>query len=304
MPGSPTFVQQRRLALFEEQRPRLMGIAYRVLGAVSDADDVLREVGLRWSRVSLAEVEDAEALLTRMVTRLSLDRLRRERALREVHAGSWLPEPVACQPWTADGATTTELVESLSLPMLAAMEALSPLERAAFVLRVVFEDSYAQVATALDRNEAAVRQLVHRAHVHLGEAMGGRDADRTRHDDVMRRFVTAWRAARLTPLLEVLAADVVVVSDGGGLTREAQPVVGRDRAARFLVSVLRRLPRGAVVAAEEFNGTTGVVVRVVDEPVIAVAVLADGDRVGSVQLVATPRKLLALRAPSARTALI
>jgi RNA polymerase sigma-70 factor (ECF subfamily) len=300
-----TFVEQRRLALFEEQRPRVMGIAYRMLGAVSEAEDVLHEAWLRWSSVSRADVDDIEAFLTTVVTRLSLDRLRRERARREVYAGSWLPEPVACDPVIHDPSATVELAGSLSLVMLAAMETLSPLERAAFVLRVVFDGSYAEVAKALGRSEPAVRQLVHRAQRHLAAGRVRYESDRARHDEVLRRFAMACRTAQMAPLLEVLAPDVMLVTDGGGVRKAPpRPISGRDKVARFLVSVLRRLPRGAVAAVEDFNGTSGIVVRVLGEPVNALAIRADGDRVGSLQLVANRRKLVALRSPVSRMAII
>jgi RNA polymerase sigma factor (sigma-70 family) len=300
-----TFVEQRRRALFEEQRPRLMGIAYRMLGAVGEADDVLQESWLRWSDVNPADVDNIEAFLTTVVTRLSLDRLRREQARREVYAGSWLPEPVACDPVTADPSATVELAGSLSLAVLAVMETLSPLERAAFVLRVVFDDSYPEVAAALGRREPAVRQLVHRAQRHLAEGRVRYESDRMRHDEVLRRFVLACRTAQIAPLLEVLAPDVVLVSDGGGVAKGLpRPISGREKVGRFLVSVLRRLPRGAVAAVENFNGTSGIVVRVLGEPVSALGIRADGDRVASLQLVANRRKLVALRSPVSRLAII
>lgn len=305
MAGPQTFVGQRRLALFEEQRPRLMGIAYRILGAVTDADDVLAATWKCWSAVDLTAVEDSKTVLTTMVTGLSLDRLRRERTTREGYAGSWLPEPVACRSWADDPATDSEPDDSLSLAALAAMEALSPLERAAFVLRVVFACPYADVASALGRSEPAVRQLVHRAKAHLGEARVRHQADRTRHEVVLRRLLSACRSGSLAPLLAVLAPEVVLVNDAGTTaTAPPRPVAGRDHVGRFLVSVLRRLPRGAVADVEPFNGTTGIVVRAFGDPVRALAIRVDGDQVASLQLVAAPRKLRALRAPVAPTAII
>jgi RNA polymerase sigma-70 factor (ECF subfamily) len=300
-----TFVEQRRLALFEEQRPRLTGIAYRMLGAVSQADDVLQEAWLRWSEANAVEVDNVGALLTTVVTRLSLDRLRGERVRREAYAGSWLPEPVACDPVTEDPSATVELTGSLSLPALAVMETLSPLERAAFVLRVVFHSSYAEVATALGRREPAVRQLVHRAQRHLAAGHVRFGCDRKRHDEVLHRFLLACRPAQIAPLLSVLAPDIVLVSDGGGITK-APPrrISGPEHVARFLVSVLRRLPRGAAARVEDFNATSGVVVRALGQPITALAIRADEDRVGSLQLVANPRKLVPLRPHLSRVAIV
>ena len=299
-----TTVEQRRLTQFEEQRPRLLGIAYRILGTLTDADDVLQEAWLRWSAVNLAGVVNSEALLTTIVTRLSLDRLRRERVRREVYAGPWLPELVADEPAAPDPATSAELADSLSVAVLALMERLSPLERAAFVLRVVFGYGYPEVAAALDRSESATRQLVHRAQRHLGEGRPRYTADRSRHLDVTRRFVAACSSAQLGPLLDVLAPDVVIVSDGGGVAKAPpKPVAGRDHVARFLVGVLHRMLRGSVASVEPFNGTTGVVVRVNGEPVSALAIQVDRDHVTSLQLVANPSKLGALRHPVVRRAI-
>lgn len=297
-------VEPRRLTPIEEQRPRLLGIAYRLLGSLTAADDVLVEAGRRGSAVRLAPVADREAVLTSIVTRLSLDRLRRERVRREGYAGPWLPELVAVERPTPDAAATAARAESLSVGGLALMERLSPLERTAFVLRVVFGLAYSDVAAALDRSECATRQLVHRAQRRLGDGRPRGLADRTRQVDVTRRFGIACASAQLGPLRDVLAPDVVVVSDGsGGARGPAKPVAGREHAARFLVGVLHRMPRGAVVSLESFNGAAGLVARVNGEPVSALAVEVDGDRVASVHLVATPSKLAALRPPVVRRAI-
>jgi RNA polymerase sigma-70 factor (ECF subfamily) len=297
-----TTVEHRRLTLFERQRPRLLGIAYRILGTLTDADDVLQEAWLRWSAMNPAGVANSEAMLTTIVTRLALDRLRRERVRREVHTGPWLPELVADDvPPTSDPAASAGPADSLSVAVLALMERLSPLERAAFVLRVIFGYDYAEVAAALDRSESATRQLVHRAQRHLGDGRSRYPADRSRHLLVTRRFIAAFGSARLGPLLDVLAPDVVIVSDGGGVAKAPpKPVTGRDHVARFLVGVLHRMPRGSVASMESFNGTTGVVVRVNGEPVSALAIRVDGDDVASLQLVANPSKLRALRPPVVR----
>jgi RNA polymerase sigma-70 factor (ECF subfamily) len=303
MRGPETFVTQRRLALFDEQRPRLMGIAYRILGALTVAQEVVDETRRRWSARHPRETDDTQTVLTVIVTRLALERLRRERPRREGYAGAWLPEPIAGPG--ANGPMAPEADDTLSLATLAAMESLSPLERAAFVLRVGFGCSYAEVATALGRREPAVRQLVHRARIHLGEARTRDAADRTVHDAVLQRFLAACRSGALAPLLNLLAPDVVVLSDAGRSASTARrPIVGRDQSGRFILSFLRRLPRGAEADVEAFNGTTGVVVRVFGDPVCALAIRVDGPLVASVQVVAGPAKLVALRRPVAPTALV
>jgi RNA polymerase sigma-70 factor (ECF subfamily) len=280
-----------------------MGIAYRILGAVTAAQEVVDETRRRWTVGQFQATGDPRTVLTTMVTRLALERLQRERTQRQGYAGAWLPEPIAGPP--ATGSTAPEADDSLSLATLAAMEKLSPLERAAFVLRVGFGCSYAEVAAALARREPAVRQLVHRARTHLGEARTRDAADRTLHDAVLRRFLAACRSGALAPLLDLLALDAVVLSDGDRRAPTARrPIVGRDPAGRFLLSTLRRMPRGSEADVEAFNGTTGIVVRVFGDPVYALAIRVVGPLVASVQIVAGPAKLIALRRPVAPTALV
>src|SRR6478609_5012578 len=267
MPGPETFVGQRRTALFDEQRPRLLGLAYRMLGAVSEAEAVLDVTRERWSAGYLPEVQDPETALTTLVTRLAMDRMRLIRAARQGYSGFWLPEPVPCR--SRDD-------EPLSLELLAAMERLSPLERAAYVLRVVLARPYPEVADVLGRRLP-----------------------------VVRRLAAACRSASLGALVDVLGPDVVLLSDEGrrGPVR-AGPVVGRDRVARSVVAVLRRLPRGALADVETFNGATGVVLRMCQAPVCVLAVRVDTDHVASILLVANPRKLTALNARVAPTAIV
>ncbi len=285
MRGPETFVGQRRTALFDEQRRRLLGLAYRMLGTVSEAEAVLDECRERWSAGYRYEIQDPETALTTMVTRLAVDRLRHLRGGRQGYAGSWLPEPVPCR--SRDD-------EPMSMELLAAMERLSPLERAAYVLRVLLAHPYPEIATVLGRRPPAVRQLVRRARVHLGDASSWRK-NGSGHDVVVRRLAAACRSASLVAFAEVLGPDVVLLSDGGRTaTVRARPVVGRDRVARSLVAVLRRLPRGALADVETFNGAAGVVLRVCQNPVCVLAVRVDTDHVASVILVTGARKLGAL----------
>ena len=237
--GGPPCQDRRRSSdnaarrCFDEQRPRLLGLAYRMLGAVSEAEAVLDVTRERWSAGYLPEVQDPETALTTLVTRLAMDRMRLLRAARQGYSGFWLPEPVPCR--SRDD-------EPLSLELLAAMERLSPLERAAYVLRVVLARPYPEVAAVLGRRLPAVRQLVRRARVHLGDAATPDEADRTRHEVVVRRLAAACRSASLGALVDVLGPDVVLLSDEGrrGPVR-AGPVVGRDRVG----TVGRRRPEAA-----------------------------------------------------------
>ncbi len=303
MPTADTFARQRRAALFEERRARLVGIAYRMLGTVADVDDVLDEARRRWSAGGVGDLLDPSTALTRIVTGLALCRLEHLRAQRQGYAGTWLPEPVGAR-WCGDEAHPLGTERSLSLELLLALESLSPLERAAYVLRVALADPYPEVAAALRRREPAVRQLVHRARARLPPTELRMNGDHSGHEVVVRRLAEACRSASLTALARVLAAEVVLHTDdprpaatGAGVT------VGRDGTARVILAVLRRLPRGAVVDLLRFNGATGVVAGAHGDPVCALAVRVDGDVVASVQLVATAAKLHSLRVRVQQTAI-
>lgn len=203
-----------QLSVFERQRSRMMGISYRILGSVTDAEDVLQEAWLRCHDIDWHAVENPEAWLTTVVTRLSLDRLRKLKARREVYSGPWVLELVA----TEDPEAAVERVDSLSLALLLVLETLSQLERAAFVLREVFQEPYPEVAKTLGRNQPTVRQLVHRARERVTSGAARYQVDRAAHEQVVRQFIAATRSADLTPLLEVLAPDVVVINDVGDAT--------------------------------------------------------------------------------------
>jgi RNA polymerase sigma factor (sigma-70 family) len=280
------------LAAFEARRPRMMGICYRILGSVTDAEDVLQDAWFRWSRTDVGEIDNVEAFLTTVVSRLALDRLRRVKARRESYPGSWLPEPVAAAD---DPAAAVELGESLSMALLVVLEALSPLERAAFVLHEVFQQPYPEVATALGREEPAVRQLVHRARLRVDAGATRYRADRDTHSEVVRRFAIACATADVDSLLAVLAPDVVVISDGGGVAKAPLlPVNGRDRVARLLLGIAKKIPVGATYDLEVFNGQLGLVARLDGRAINALAVTVREDLVQTLHAIANPAKLTAL----------
>ena len=282
-------------ATFQEQRRRLMGVSYRILGSIADAEDVVQDAWLRWSATDVATVNNPEAYLTTVVTRLSLDRLRTLKARREVYSGPWLPEPVTAE---TDPQAAAELADSLSLALLVVLETLSPLERAAFVLREVFAEPYAEVAETLGRDEAAVRQLVSRARKHVDAGGARYRADRYTHNEVVERFLSACQNADLDALLAVLAPDVVLVSDGGGVAKApVRPISGEDKVGRFMIGATTKGVADATVQLEVFNGQLGLVARVDGRAVVALAFrIADG-RVQTLHLVANPEKLAALDAP-------
>ncbi len=274
-----------------------MGICYRILGSVVDAEDVLQEAWIRWARTDLASIESPQAFLTTISTRLCMDRLRRVKATREVYTGPWLPEPVVPTGGLgADPAAAIELADSLSMALLVVLETLSPLERAAFVLREVFQRPYPEVAAALDRSETSVRQLVHRARTRVDAGHARFEADRSTHAEVVERFLLACQNADVAGLMQILAPDVVIVSDGGGLAQAPlRPVHGRDRVSRLLAGFAHHPPAGAEFTLEAFNAAVGIVARVDGVAVSAMAVRVGGGLVQSLQLVANPQKLAQLQ---------
>jgi RNA polymerase sigma-70 factor, ECF subfamily len=282
-------------ATFAEQRRRLMGVSYRILGSIADAEDVVQDAWLRWSATDTTKVENPEAFLTTVVTRLSLDRLRALKARREVYSGPWLPEPVAAD---LGPEAATELADSLSLALLVVLETLSPLERAAFVLREVFAEPYDVVAEILGRDEAAVRQLVHRARQHVDAGGARYRADRATHNEVVERFLAACENADLDALLAVLAPDVVMVSDAGGVGRApVRPIIGEDRVGRFLIGVTTKVVPGTTVGLEVFNGQLGLVARLDGRAITALAFRVSEQQVRTLHVLANPEKLAALDAP-------
>jgi RNA polymerase sigma-70 factor (TIGR02957 family) len=279
--------------LFDEHRGRLFAIAYRLLGRVGDAEDVVQDAWLRWSGVDVAEVADPEAYLVRVVTRLGIDRLRSAQARHEEYVGPWLPEPLLTSPDVADQVARTETV---STAMLVLLESLSPLERAVFVLREAFGYSYAEIAEMVGRTEASVRQSARRAREHVEDRRVRYDADRARGAEVTERFLAAAQGGDLAALMAVLAPDVTLVSDGGGKApAPRKAIAGLDLVARSLVTFAGRMPPDPRAEVVELNGGPGVVIYSGDDPVVALTLhLVDG-AVHTIHLVANPDKLTGVR---------
>ncbi|ADB34451.1 RNA polymerase, sigma-24 subunit, ECF subfamily [Kribbella flavida DSM 17836] len=224
-------------AEFAEHRAVLVGAAYRVVGSVADAEDVVQETWLRWSTAEHAEVRDVRAYLVRITTRLALNRLRQQKSRREQYVGPWLPEPIAAAD--QDPAAVAEVADSVSMAMLVVLETLSPLERAAFVLREVFDLPFSEIADTLGRSEAAVRQLAHRAREHVHARQPRHRVDKARHQEITSRFLTATWSGDYDQVVAMLAPDVELVSDGGGKRRAAlRPVHGSDKVGRWLIAVM------------------------------------------------------------------
>ncbi|MFD0426207.1 RNA polymerase sigma factor SigJ [Streptomyces parvus] len=248
--------------IFEEHRPGLTGVAYRMLGRVADAEDVVQEAWLRWAAAGREDVREPRAFLVRITTRLAIDRLRHLQSRRETYPGPWLPEPVVTDfgPALPDTAERAVLAESVSLAVLVVLESLSPLERAVFVLREAFGFPYAEIATALDRTEAAVRQLAGRARRHVEERKPRYDVDPAERRDLTERFLAAASGGGIEQLLALLAPDVRLVTDGGGKAKAALRVIETaDKVGRFLFAVADEVDPDGEVRVMELNGGPAVV---------------------------------------------
>lgn len=293
--------------VFGEHRDLLMGVAYRLLGRVADAEDVVQEAWLRWARVDPSEVANPRAFLVRVTTRLAIDQLRRIKARRESYIGPWLPEPIIT---SCDVAEDTELAESVSVAMLVVLETLSPLERAVFVMREAFALPYAEIAEALNRNEVSVRQVARRAREHVRGRRPRFEADQTTRRRVTERFLEAIAGGDLGSLMRVLAPEVTLVADGGGRARAPRrPIYGVEKVVRFLAAIsseekiaqfLQSISDGPIsdvhVHVAQVNGSPGIVATAEGRPVTALVLdMADG-LIQTIYLVANPDKLAGVHA--------
>lgn len=288
--------------LFSEHRGLLTGVAYRVLGSADDAEDVVQEAWLRWSKVDQTQVETPKAYLVTTVTRLAIDKLRQAKARRETYPGIWLPEPVSDLP---DAAEKAELADSVDLAVLVVLETLSPLERAVFVLREAFDLPFAQIAEVIGRAEPATRQLAKRAREHVQSRQSRFDVDRARRREMTERFMAASAHGDLDALTGLLARDVELISDGGGKARSPlRIIVGVQKVVRFFASVSTDHGVAAYLASigvqpvpqldfavTEINGGPALVVYAGARPItVAILMLVDG-LVQQIYLVANPDKL-------------
>jgi RNA polymerase sigma-70 factor (ECF subfamily) len=301
-------------ATFEPHRRRLLGLAYRMLGSMADAEDAVQEAYLRWHRADRGKVSDPKAFLMTTTTRICLDLLTSARARREEYVGPWLPEPIVDTAALAPD-TGAELAEDLSIALLLTLDRLSPLERAAFLLHDVFDFSFAEVATALERGEAACRQLAARAREHVRAVRPrGVTASPTRpgeldakHSQLLSAFVSATESGDLHALTQMLASDVRVVTDGGGKVSAALNVIeGADRAARFLVGAARKGARvwwrdDFTLRFTTINGLPGIIVQSPEGAVQTAAFEIEGGVVRALYIVRNLEKLRHLAAPPPAT---
>ncbi|MGV0789533.1 RNA polymerase sigma-70 factor [Mycolicibacterium sp. XJ2] len=283
---------------FADHRNLLFAIAYRILGSAADAEDVVQDAWFKWSADDRSQVSDPKAYLSRIVSNLSMDRLRSTQRQRETYVGPWLPEPILTEPDAADDAVTAD---SVSLAMLVVLETLSPLERAVFVLKEAFDFSYAEIAEAVERSESAVRQAAHRAREHVQARRPRFEADRAKKRQVTERFFAASVGGDINALLEMLAPEVTLWTDGGGKVRQAlRPLIGAANVARWLAGTAKRPYEGVEIAdmtAEvvEINGGPGIVLSGAGRIIATLTVDLDDDgRIATIHNIANPDKLRAI----------
>ena len=296
MIANPTF-EDRSPGDVLDHRPRLLGLAYRMLGDMDDAEDVVQEAYLRWHQADQQAVRSSEAWLVTVVTRLAVDRLRRLKTERANYPGPWLPEPIAVdEPFAPSSPPppdhATELASDLSVALLVLLEHLAPEERAAFLLREVFGTDYAEIARILERRPDAVRQMVHRARTRV-------HADRPRvatppdaHERLLERFLEALSADDAPALLALLAPEVALASDGGGRAFAARNwLLGADRVGRFLLGISRKLLPGTVRRLTRLNGQPALVTLEDGKLTTAMTVDTEQGRIRAVHIMRNPEKL-------------
>ncbi|HZA09603.1 RNA polymerase sigma-70 factor [Mycobacterium sp.] len=281
--------------VFDRHRGLMFAVAYRLLGSAADAEDVIQDAWFKWSAVDRQGVAEPKAYLARIVSNLALDRLRSAQHRRETYVGPWLPEPILTE---GDAADDVEVAESVSMAMLVVLESLSPLERAVFVLKEVFDFSYAEIGAAVGRSEATVRQAARRARANVEARRPRFAADRATTREVTERFHAAATGADINELMELLAPDVTLWTDGGGKVRQAmRPIQGAGKVAAWFAGTVRRPYEGVelvdmTMSVAEINGAPGVLITGAGRLIGALTIELDADnRITAIHVVANPDKL-------------
>jgi RNA polymerase sigma-70 factor (ECF subfamily) len=284
---------ETRADVFASARPMLFSIAYRMLGSVMDAEDLVQDAYLRWQEAPETDVRSPRAYLATIVTRLAINQLRAARTKRETYVGPWLPEPLV----TEDTPDTVELAESLSMAFLVLLERLSPTERAVFLLHQVFDFEYAEIARIVDKTEANCRQLLARARKRVGAPRSRFEADPAQARRLTQRFTEASVAGDMDGLLAVLAEDITLWADGGGKIPGAalKPVRGPTPVARFVLGIMRRfVPAETTVRPAEINGQPGFIAYVTGRPQSALIFDIRDGRIHAIYAIGNPDKLQTL----------
>jgi RNA polymerase sigma-70 factor (TIGR02957 family) len=288
--ATETFVVHRNL---------LFTVAYEMLGSAADAEDVLQDTWLRWVKVDVGQVSDQRAYLVRITTRQALNRLRSMKRRREAYVGSWLPEPLLTTP---DVAADVELAESVSMALMLVLETLTPTERAVFVLREAFGIGYDEIAAAVDKTPAAVHQIAHRARRHVEARRPRRAVTARQAAAALEAFQRALETRDLQGMLDVLAPDVVAISDGGGIKQATpRPVVGADKVARFIVGGLTKNDVPVTVEPTVVNGSPALALHVDGELDGVIAMRLEDTRITGLYYVRNPQKLTHIQSPTPLT---
>ena len=276
-------------AAFVAHRNLLFTVAYEILGSAADAEDVLQETWLRWAGVDISTVREPRAYLVRIATRQAITRLRTLGRRKESYVGAWLPEPLLTTP---DVAEDVELAESVSMAMLLVLETLAPTERAVFVLREVFGLDYDEIAQAVDKNLAAVRQIAHRARDHVAARRPRAIVSQAETRAAIDAFRRAVETGDLQGLLDILAPDVVLIGDGGGIKQAVpRPIIGADKVARLLASGFGRVPGVVTLDPAQVNGHPALIIRLDGDVDTVVALHLEHGRITGLYAVRNPEKL-------------
>ncbi len=280
---------------FETYRPYLFSIAYRMLGSAMDAEDMVQETYLRYQSTPTEPIHSLKAYLTTILTRLCMDQLQLARRKRELYVGPWLPEPIltATTSEAADPEKRVETEESISLAFLVLLEQLQPFERAVFLLREVFEYDFAEIATMLDKSEAACRRSFSRAKLHLRAHRPRFPASPQIHRQLLSGYFQAVQTGEMTPLMNLLSEDVTLWADGGGKVKQAalRPIRGREAVARFSLGTKRFWPENSRVELAEVNGQAALIIRTGGQVFSVLTIDVEQGRIQAIRVIANPEKL-------------
>jgi len=285
--------------VFNQHRPLLFSIAYRMLGSIMDAEDILQEAFLRWSGATWEQVQSPKAYLSAIVTRLAIDQLRSAKVKREVYVGEWLPEPLLGDYGAITLNDTTEMADSLSIAFLVLLESLSPVERAVFLLREIFDYEYSEIALIVDKSEASCRQMLHRARQHLASRRPRFAVASQQREQLTRQFMQTCANGDMQGLLNLLTEDIVLKSDGGGKVNAARnPIYGSEKVARFMLGIMSKAPQDFRARLAQVNGQLNIITYL-GQTIQSVVELdiADG-RIQAIHIILNPDKLQ-LELPSA-----
>ncbi|MBE3561051.1 MAG: RNA polymerase sigma-70 factor [Ktedonobacteraceae bacterium] len=288
-------VGEQSAQAFNHYRGLLFGLAYRMLGSATDAEDIVQEAFVRWLQAGDEKVQSPRAYLSTIVTRLCINQAESARTQREVYAGSWLPEPISTEemPEGADPEKHVETEESISLAFLVLLEQLQPFERAVFLLREVFEYEFAEIAAMLGKSEAACRRSFSRAKQHLVQRRPRFSPSPEMHRQLLTSFLTAVQGGDMTTLTNLLSENVVLWADGGGKVKQAalRPIRGREAVARFSLGTRRFWPENAHVELEEINGQTALIIRTNGQVFSVLTIDAEQGYIQAIRIIANPDKL-------------